>query len=41
MAYLSMAVRVPIPLHREAWRCRSCNTEWEDDGAPDADQSSF
>jgi hypothetical protein len=40
MAYLSMAVRVPIPLHREAWRCRSCNAEWEDDGAPDTDQSS-
>jgi hypothetical protein len=31
MAYLSLVVRVPIPLHREGWRCHSCNTEWEDD----------
>jgi len=29
-AYLSMAVRVPIPFHRSAWRCRACNAEWED-----------
>jgi len=32
-AYLSMAVSVPIPFHRRAWRCRSCAAEWEDDGA--------
>jgi hypothetical protein len=30
-AYLSMAVNVPIPFHREAWRCRTCAAEWEDD----------
>ena len=34
-AYLSMAVSVPIPFHRRAWRCRSCAAEWEDDG-PDS-----
>jgi hypothetical protein len=32
-AYLSMAVSVPIPFHRRAWRCRSCGAEWEEDGA--------
>jgi hypothetical protein len=32
-AYLSMAVRLPIPFHREAWRCRACSAEWEDDGS--------
>jgi hypothetical protein len=32
-AYLSMAVSVPIPFHRRAWRCRSCAAEWEEDGA--------
>jgi hypothetical protein len=26
-AYLSMAVSVPIPFHRRAWRCRSCRAE--------------
>jgi hypothetical protein len=32
-AYLSLAVRVPIPFHRNAWRCRACNAEWEDNEA--------
>jgi hypothetical protein len=31
-AYLSTAVSVPIPFHRRAWRCHSCDAEWEDDG---------
>jgi hypothetical protein len=31
-AYLSTAVNVPIPFHRRAWRCHSCDLEWEDDG---------
>jgi Putative prokaryotic signal transducing protein len=30
-AYLSMAVNVPIPFHRDGWRCRACAAEWEDD----------
>lgn len=30
-AYLSLAVNVPIPFHRRAWRCRECGAEWEDD----------
>jgi hypothetical protein len=43
-AYLSMAVSVPIPFHRRAWRCHNCNAEWEDDEvrddeAPDSAES--
>ena len=30
-AYLSMAVRLPIPFHRDGWHCRSCGAEWEDE----------
>lgn len=30
-AYLTMAVNVPIPFHRDGWRCRSCGAEWEDE----------
>jgi len=33
-AYLSMALNVPIPFHRRAWHCHSCDGEWEDDGVP-------
>jgi hypothetical protein len=33
-AYLSLAFRVPIPFRRRAWRCHSCDVEWEDDGVP-------
>lgn len=33
-AYLSMALSVPIPFQRQAWRCHSCKVEWEDDGVP-------
>jgi len=38
-AYLSMAVSVPIPFHRRAWRCRSCKSEWEDDGVASSESS--
>jgi hypothetical protein len=34
-AYVSAYLNVPIPFHRRAWRCHSCNAEWEDDGMPD------
>lgn len=34
-AYLSLWVGVPIPFHRRAWRCHSCDAEWEDDGVPE------
>jgi hypothetical protein len=36
-AYLSLAVNVPIPFHRSAWRCRDCHAEWEDDEASGSD----
>ena len=31
-AYVSAYLSVPIPFHRRAWRCHSCDAEWEDDG---------
>lgn len=37
-AYLSLAVNVPIPFRRRAWRCRSCSAEWEMDDAPNPEQ---
>ena len=42
--YLSLGgslwgVFIPIPIHRRAWSCRSCDSEWEDDGAPAPSES--
>jgi hypothetical protein len=34
-AYMSLAVGVPVPFHRRAWRCLSCRAEWEDEGNKD------
>lgn len=31
VSYVTMWLNVPIPVHRRAWRCHSCNAEWEDD----------
>ena len=39
-AYLSAAVSVPFPFHLRAWRCHSCDAEWEDDGADAAETDS-
>jgi hypothetical protein len=39
-AYLSAAVSVPYPFRRPAWRCHSCDAEWEDDGHEDPRPSS-
>ena len=33
IAYISAFLRVPMPVQRPAWRCHSCDAEWEDDGA--------
>jgi hypothetical protein len=30
---MSAFLRVPIPVHRQAWHCHACDAEWEDDGA--------
>jgi hypothetical protein len=38
-AYLSLAVNVPIPFHRRAWRCRDCHAEWEDEEISDSGAS--
>jgi hypothetical protein len=35
-AYLSLALGVPMPFHRKAWRCHSCRAQWEDDRADTA-----
>lgn len=32
-AYISLALGVPMPFHRKAWRCHSCRAQWEDDKA--------
>jgi hypothetical protein len=34
IAFASAYLGVPIPLRRRAWRCHSCQVEWEDDGLP-------
>jgi len=39
-AYLSMAVNVPIPFHRDGWRCRACAAEWQDDEVSGTAESS-
>lgn len=43
--YLSLGgsywgVFVPVPIHRHAWSCHSCQSEWEDDGEPGNTESS-
>jgi Putative prokaryotic signal transducing protein len=31
VAYGSAYLRVPLPIHYKAWRCRSCEHEWKDE----------
>jgi hypothetical protein len=40
-AYVSAYLNVPIPFHRPAWRCDSCNVEWEDDGVDASDAEPY
>lgn len=35
IAYMSAFLRLPVPVQRRAWRCHSCDAEWEDDGTHD------
>lgn len=35
IAYLSSFLRVPLPVHRDAWRCGECGAEWEDEARED------
>jgi hypothetical protein len=30
VAYGSLWVGMPMPVHRKAWKCRACGNEWED-----------
>ncbi len=40
IAYMSAFLHVPIPVHRRAWRCRSCDAEWEgEDGIAETPES--
>lgn len=39
-AYLTLALNIPIPFHRDAWRCRACSAEWEEDKNADAAEPS-
>jgi len=39
IAYATAYFGLPIPLKRRAWRCHSCNAEWEDDGVEDGSES--
>src|SRR5579864_7176152 len=32
IAYVSAFLRVPLPVQRPGWHCRSCDAEWEDEG---------
>jgi hypothetical protein len=39
VSYLTVWLQVPIPVYRRAWRCHSCDAEWEDDGVPSTPES--
>lgn len=39
IAYMSAFLRVPLPVQRPGWHCRSCDAEWEDDGISGTAQS--
>ena len=41
IAYMSAFLRVPMPVHRRAWRCHSCDAEWEDDAVPGSPESTI
>lgn len=36
VAFVSAYAGLPLPIRRQAWRCRSCNAEWEDDANQDS-----
>jgi len=40
VSYMTAWLHVPVPVYRRAWRCHSCDAEWEDDGVPGATELS-
>jgi hypothetical protein len=30
IAYTSAWIAIPLPVHREAWKCHACGSEWQD-----------
>lgn len=39
ISYATAWLGVPVPVYRRAWRCHSCDSEWEDDGVPETPES--
>jgi len=39
VAFVTAYFGVPVPLKRSAWRCHSCDVEWEEGDTPNAEQS--
>ena len=39
IAFMSAFLRMPLPLQRPGWLCRSCDAEWEDDGISGGSES--
>jgi len=39
VAFVTAYFGVPVPLKRRAWRCHSCDLEWEEGDAPNQEQS--
>jgi hypothetical protein len=39
IAFLSVFLRVPMPIQRKGWRCHSCNAEWEGEENPPTDSA--
>jgi hypothetical protein len=40
VAYLTAYLGIPIPVHLEAWRCHSCEAQWEETGGAGPSPSS-
>jgi len=39
IAYGSLFVGLPLPIHRKGWICQSCRHTWQEDEAPDNSES--
>jgi hypothetical protein len=39
VAYGSLWVGIPLPVHRKAWKCRACGNEWEDNNLAESTES--